>query len=121
MALSGSRRGAKGKRFLDFRQLNARVGGRARFALSRLFKRALDRLDQPRGRRLTEMKLAKPHRHIPVFVESARVRARSFLAPKIGDWLQKLPQQGGIYLASENLPYEHPEDDYDSQYGKEHL
>jgi SAM-dependent methyltransferase len=65
------------------------------------------------------MKLAKPHRHIPVFVESARVRARSFLAPKIGDWLQKLPQQGGIYLASENLPYEHPEDDYDSQYGKE--
>jgi SAM-dependent methyltransferase len=65
------------------------------------------------------MKLAKPHRYIPTFVERVRVKAGNFLAPKIDDWLQKLPQERGMHLASENSPYDHPEDDYDSQYGRE--
>ncbi|MBS0220809.1 MAG: class I SAM-dependent methyltransferase [Proteobacteria bacterium] len=63
--------------------------------------------------------MATPHRYIPVFVESARAKARNFLAPKtkLNNWLQKLPQERGIHSLSDNSPYAHSEDDYDSHYG----
>ena len=64
-----------------------------------------------------ETDLFKPRRYIPAFFGSARVKAPSFPASDVEGWLQQLPKEQGIYLASDNSPYDHSEDNYDSQYG----
>ncbi len=61
--------------------------------------------------------MIKLGRYIPVFSENARGKARNLSASGVDDWLLRLPREQGIYLASENSPYDHAEDDYDSQYG----
>jgi SAM-dependent methyltransferase len=41
------------------------------------------------------------------------------MSTPVSEWLASLPQQDGISLISDDLPYDHPEQDYDLQYGSE--